>query len=124
MLTYQKARSTETAHLTSTVVVRLRELLLDEAQTQAAQHAAHSHAVAQLRDLTDPDSVLEREIAEVGALRAEEALAEIEHALERLEAGTYGWCESCGNAVPIERLEAIPSARACVACSVRRPGVR
>lgn len=37
-------------------------------------------------------------------------------ALERMEAGTYGKCENCGQEIPIERLEAIPAASLCVSC--------
>ena len=41
---------------------------------------------------------------------------EVADALRRFESGTYGKCERCGNEIPIERLEAIPAARLCVAC--------
>ncbi|MBM3322843.1 hypothetical protein FJY69_05145 [candidate division WOR-3 bacterium] len=43
-------------------------------------------------------------------------LREIESALRRIEDGTYGKCERCGNAVPPERLELVPHARLCVKC--------
>jgi DnaK suppressor protein len=42
--------------------------------------------------------------------------SEVVGALERLEAGTYGRCERCGNEIAPERLEAIPTARLCVTC--------
>jgi len=44
------------------------------------------------------------------------AIEEIDAALDKIEAGTYGICESCGNPVPKARLEAIPHARLCVTC--------
>jgi DnaK suppressor protein len=37
-------------------------------------------------------------------------------ALSRMENGTYGKCERCGQSIPVERLEAIPAARLCVSC--------
>ena len=37
-------------------------------------------------------------------------------ALERLADGTYGKCENCGKDIPIERLEAIPTATLCLEC--------
>ena len=37
-------------------------------------------------------------------------------ALDRIEAGTFGTCERCGNQIPDERLEARPTAALCVAC--------
>lgn len=41
---------------------------------------------------------------------------EVAAALERIEQGTYGKCERCGNEIPVERLEALPTARLCVTC--------
>ncbi|MCW2679696.1 MAG: Zinc finger, DksA/TraR C4-type, partial [Frankiales bacterium] len=38
-------------------------------------------------------------------------------ALEQLEAGTYGVCERCGRPIGDARLQARPSARACIACA-------
>lgn len=43
-------------------------------------------------------------------------IEEIEDALARLEAGTYGCCVSCGGAIPVERLEFRPFAAGCVTC--------
>jgi DnaK suppressor protein len=37
-------------------------------------------------------------------------------ALNKIEQGTYGKCERCGNEIPAERLEAMPRARLCVPC--------
>ena len=39
-----------------------------------------------------------------------------EHAMQRLEDGTYGNCEGCHNPIPVERLEVFPSATTCVNC--------
>ena len=41
---------------------------------------------------------------------------QVERALERLDEGGYGWCERCGNQIPVERLAAFPSATLCVTC--------
>jgi phage/conjugal plasmid C-4 type zinc finger TraR family protein len=43
-------------------------------------------------------------------------LTQVEHALDRLDAGTYGHCERCGNPIPKARLEAFPSVTLCVTC--------
>jgi DnaK suppressor protein len=48
--------------------------------------------------------------------QAQAAIEEIDAALAKIEVGTYGTCESCGNPVPKARLEAIPHARLCVTC--------
>ena len=121
MRTSQQAIA-DVSHLSQDALARLRHLLAVESAAQAAQFAEHQAMVGQLRGATDADSILERELAEAGAARAREAIEDIEHALQRLDAGTYGSCEACGSQIPFERLEAIPSARSCVACPGRRPG--
>jgi RNA polymerase-binding transcription factor len=45
-----------------------------------------------------------------------ERVNQVERALERLDEGNYGWCERCGNPIPVERLAAFPSATLCVTC--------
>ncbi|MEV6599469.1 TraR/DksA family transcriptional regulator [Actinoplanes sp. NPDC051346] len=45
-----------------------------------------------------------------------ERITQVERALERLGEGNYGWCERCGNAIPVERLAAFPVATRCVSC--------
>ena len=45
-----------------------------------------------------------------------ERINQVERALERLDEGSYGWCERCGNAIPVERLAEFPSATLCVSC--------
>ena len=42
------------------------------------------------------------------------------HALERLEDGSYGQCESCGNAIGKLRLQAYPRATLCVPCKTKQ----
>ena len=43
-------------------------------------------------------------------------MSQVEHALDRLATGTYGFCERCGNPIPQARLEAFPSVTLCVSC--------
>jgi hypothetical protein len=44
-------------------------------------------------------------------------LDQIEAAIERIEDGSYGRCEECGEEIPKSRLEAIPYAAECVRCA-------
>lgn len=44
----------------------------------------------------------------------ERLLAQVDHALERIAAGTYGTCERCGQPIPLERLDARPYATLCL----------
>jgi RNA polymerase-binding transcription factor DksA len=47
---------------------------------------------------------------------AEVIVYEIDAALERMDAGTYGTCTRCGKPIPEERLAAVPYAVLCVTC--------
>lgn len=47
-------------------------------------------------------------------------LHKVDNALSRIERGEYGQCESCGNAIPTARLDALPYATLCVDCARRR----
>jgi DnaK suppressor protein len=50
----------------------------------------------------------------------EDALEQIEAAIERIENGSYGQCEECGVKIPKSRLEAIPYAAQCVGCASQK----
>ena len=45
--------------------------------------------------------------------------AQVERAIERLDAGSYGRCEQCDGAIPPARLEAFPAVTTCVDCKRR-----
>jgi len=49
--------------------------------------------------------------------RARGKLKELEAALQRMEEGTYGICEGCGQAIEPERLAVLPIATLCIACA-------
>ena len=51
--------------------------------------------------------------------RVLDQLAEVEHALAKFEAGTYGLCDSCGRAIDPARLEALPQANFCLDCKAK-----
>lgn len=46
-------------------------------------------------------------------------LRKVEHALDRIDAGGYGNCESCGDAIPVERLDVLPYSTLCVECAAK-----
>lgn len=61
-------------------------------------------------------SNVDRELDLVLSAQARAAVEEIDRALLKIDAGTYGRCERCGNEIPRARLEALPHAALCVAC--------
>src|SRR3954464_10538980 len=71
--------------------------------TYGSQAAAASQVFEQQRDLALRD-------------RSRTELHRIETALRAIDAGTYGTCESCGNAIGSERLDAIPWSGTCIDC--------
>lgn len=54
------------------------------------------------------------------ANNARDMLNQIEFALTRIDDGTYGVCENCGNAIGKGRLQAFPRATLCVSCKERQ----
>jgi DnaK suppressor protein len=61
----------------------------------------------------------ERELSLMLGDRERKKLAEIDLALERINEGTYGVCEECGEPVGEKRLEVLPFTRVCVDCQSR-----
>lgn len=64
-------------------------------------------------------AALEREQSQALAARLQRRLTEIDEALRRLDAGTYGTCEVCGEPISPERLEALPATAFCLEHSLR-----
>jgi RNA polymerase-binding transcription factor DksA len=48
---------------------------------------------------------------------ARQRITEVDDALGRIDAGTYGGCEQCGRPIAPDRLAARPFARRCIACA-------
>lgn len=106
--------------------------LLEELRLQAAARVASTSAV--LTELThdregsndddehDPEGVtLSSEWSRLTGL-AEAAASELQQvndALSRMDAGTYGTCANCGEAIPAARLEVRPFAAHCVTCAAK-----
>ena len=69
-------------------------------------------------DLGDTASItLGREIDYTLGENSQVVLVEIDRALERIAAGTYGTCTNCGNEIAVGRLEAHPWASLCIDCA-------
>lgn len=46
----------------------------------------------------------------------EKRMADIKHALDKIDRNTYGTCEACGKDIDFERLEALPTSKLCIKC--------
>jgi DnaK suppressor protein len=74
-------------------------------------------------DEHDPEgSTIAFERAQVAALLVEARayLTDLDRALARLDAGTYGTCARCGSPIASERLAARPATQTCVSCATVR----
>ncbi len=71
-------------------------------------------------DEHDPDGATngyERAKAMALLESARERVEQLDAAIDRLDAGTYGLCASCGSAIGDERLEALPATKNCIQCA-------
>ncbi|MEC5125498.1 TraR/DksA family transcriptional regulator [Verrucomicrobiales bacterium BCK34] len=91
----------------------------DEVQKNLKAHEATLNTPSDNRDFVGGDKAQELENNETNTalVKSEENLLQkIHHALERIEAGTYGTCEGCNGPIPLPRLEAKPSVSLCISC--------
>jgi RNA polymerase-binding transcription factor DksA len=94
------------------------------ALTREFDGIVESAALGNTDDEHDPEgATIAFERAQIASLldQARGHLADLDQAIRRIEAGTYGRCENCGQPIIAERLAARPSARTCMACAAR-PG--
>ena len=100
-------------------VARLRAEI-DEADSQIAELIRDSGDGAGDDQADSGSKAFEREHEMTLANNARDLLEQNERALRRIGDGTYGICESCGNAVGKRRLQAFPRATLCVTCKQRQ----
>jgi DnaK suppressor protein len=102
--------------------------LRDQAEVEAATLDGHLRGLFEASrssnadDEHDPEgTTIAFERAQLNAVldAARRHLADLDLALQRFDAGTYGVCEHCGSPIPAERLAARPAARTCVGCAGR-----
>jgi DnaK suppressor protein len=110
-------------------IAQVRNRLADEAADLRAEiNAAESDIATRLGDAVSDAG---DDQADVGAktyarehelslaYNTRDLLAQSERALGRIGAGTYGFCESCGQPIGKARLKAFPRATLCVSCKQR-----
>jgi RNA polymerase-binding transcription factor DksA len=119
--TESTSSDTKATHLDAETIAQLKGMLEDERAEILSEGAGAEDHEADLAD--DPGLRLsEREEVEAISALQHAQLAQVDAALERIGSGTYGVCQDCGVAIPVERLEAMPAAAYCVDCQVRHNG--
>jgi DnaK suppressor protein len=109
----------ETEKIRVALSERLAELRAEYDQTMAEIAEAQRDRLTDSAGDDQADTgtkTFEREQEITLANNVRERMGQVERALDRLDDGQYGWCERCGNAIPVERLAAFPSATLCVTC--------
>lgn len=119
--------------------------LFDEAELAALRTELKSEAAELRRDIADSESDIAGlindsgdgsgdDLADIGSKTLEreqdmflveqvrESLRQIEHAIGRIDAGTYGICEGCGEFIGRARLEVYPRATMCMGCKIAQGG--
>jgi len=122
----------QSPNITPKTLEKLRELLLEEREHHVRQAAdLQADADALVNDREQGDTQFDEESGEGDTISVERerdlmlsatarlSVDEIDLALERMKAGTYGLCTPAGRRIPVARLEAIPWADTCVDCKQR-----
>jgi RNA polymerase-binding transcription factor len=94
---------------------RVRALRSDQDADDVAPPADELDIARSLADVETHASLIDR---------AQERLKDIDAALGRLDLGTYGICEECGEDIPLERIKALPFTLFCVDCQSKRNRAR
>lgn len=94
------------------------------ALTREYEGIVEANSLVAVDDEHDPEgssTAFERQHVAALLKQARSHLDALDQALERLEQGSYGRCEGCGDPIPAERLEVRPAATTCVRCAESRP---
>jgi RNA polymerase-binding protein DksA len=100
---------------------------LHEARSQLLRTAAATEEELATLQAREPGAPIEdagrKEVIDILARlgdRERREMEEVDAALTRLRANTYGACESCGGSIPLSRLRAMPATRHCLTCQAIR----
>ncbi len=106
------------------ILISLRHRLLregshleEEGLKALEQEVSVDHMADFGSDSSEQETTLQ--LIEVNSL----SMRDVDDALKRIDAGSYGLCEECEVLVPPARLEVLPHARFCIACQSKREGI-
>lgn len=119
--------------LSPTTIQKFEKLLTEERDRINALLAVHEREREEAhRSETSSERTPDPTTAEGGSMAFEyqkelavdsnllDIVRKIDHAHERIAVGEYGICETCGNAIPVARLEVLLHASQCVECASKR----
>jgi DnaK suppressor protein len=112
---------------TQTHLTMLRDLLTYRqtelrAEVHAAQLARQEATVVDTTEVSDQkDGALQQQLVDIDSAQEQrdiDELEQVEFALKRLDAGTYGNCLDCNESIPLERLRVQPATQRCAVCQL------
>lgn len=118
----------ETPSVSPQLVQAAQKLRLREGELRSAMHAAEPARDDHLPEVQDFKDVAAEEsralLDEAAYAHAAEELSQVLAAQRRVDDGSYGLCEDCGEAIDQRRLLVLPATRYCTACQAihERPG--
>jgi len=94
----------------------IRETTMEKSyQEYTGEHSTYSYHMAD-----QGSDAQEREKAFLFASREGKFLVYLDRALKKMDEGTYGYCEDCGEPIAKARLEAVPTAKLCMTCKSKQ----
>jgi len=96
---------------------RALETLLGSAQIDTRPVALDQQAVGRVSRI---DAIQQQQMALAGRQQAAAQRRDNERALQRIDSGSYGVCEDCGEAIAFARLQAQPGSCLCIDCQSAR----
>lgn len=107
-------------HLTTLRDLLTSRLLELRAEVQSAEQAQRELIGASAHEVMDrKDEAAQRMSLDLGGVQEQrdlDEMAEVQAALQRLDAGTYGDCLDCGEPISLQRLQVQPAAQRCAPC--------
>ena len=101
-----------------------RERLLKELQEVTALTTERRESGSYSEGGEFASAIAEVEKGLINEKRLQDQLADVKHALDKLDRGTYGLCDSCGQPIAPARMEALPQASLCLKCKTQTAKIK
>lgn len=99
------------------ILEKERKRLIQELQAYSDYNQSGDRAIGSFnKKIEAADQLSEFERSQALSQRLKQELVEVEHALEKIEKGTYGICDICGQPISQERLKVLPQTGYCMSC--------
>ncbi|MBN1191797.1 MAG: TraR/DksA C4-type zinc finger protein [Dehalococcoidales bacterium] len=99
------------------ILEKERKRIMEELEIRTESGPSGDRAISSYnKKIEAADQLSEQERVRAIGQRLKQQLDDIDHALEKLDKGTYGFCDICGEPIAPERLKALPNTGYCLSC--------